>query len=144
MSEVERFLKIEEDGLAATKYVSVHLDGWVVVTNEPHSTMQFSPKQLEELTKDHLDVLEQVEKERRKLEEFNEFEAEISSEQVKKIEKSLKEVTPLSKNKIKGYSKKELNELGEYLFSLVKVDHILALAKMRMELQQVVKNKPKK
>lgn len=49
MSEVVRFLKIEQDGLAETKYVSIHGDGWIVISNDPNCIFNFSPKQAEEL-----------------------------------------------------------------------------------------------
>ena len=71
---------------------------------------------------------------------WGEFEAEISSEKIKELEKSVKKITPLPKNKVKGYSEEEVKELGSYLLSLVEVDHILALAKLRMEIELVVKN----
>jgi len=75
------------------------------------------------------------------------FEAEISPE-VEKIEKStnriikqsIDKIKPLPKNKMREYSEKEVTELSRYLYSLAENDPQLALAKLRMELELVVRD----
>lgn len=70
---------------------------------------------------------------------WGEFEAEISTEEINKIDKAIKKIKPLPKIEVKGYTKEEVQELSNYLFSLVEIDPILALAKLRMELENVIR-----
>ncbi len=70
---------------------------------------------------------------------WGEFEAEISSEEINKIDKAIKKIKPLPKNEVKGYTEEEVQELKNYLFSLVEIDPVLALAKLRMELENLIR-----
>jgi hypothetical protein len=73
---------------------------------------------------------------------WGDFEAEISQTEIKKMEQSLKDkvIEPLPKDKVKGYTLEAVNELKEYLFLLTETDPSLALAKLRMELEDAIKN----
>lgn len=75
---------------------------------------------------------------------YGDSEIELSEEKVKELEKkvdmSLEKAKPLPKTKIKGYSEENIQELEEYLFSLVESDPVLALAKLRMELELVIRD----
>lgn len=65
---------------------------------------------------------------------FGEFEAEIEPSEVKKIEK---EVNEIEKEENKGVSGDKNNIIDE-MYAILENDHILALAKLRMELEKIL------
>lgn len=70
---------------------------------------------------------------------WGEFEAEITSEEITKIDKSLSKIKPSTKSEVKGYTREEVGDLANYLFSLVEIDPVLALAKLRIEMENVIR-----
>jgi len=65
---------------------------------------------------------------------FGDFEAEIEPEEVKKIEKEVKKI---EKEESREVSRDKSNVIEE-MYSILENDHILALAKLRMELEKIL------
>lgn len=65
---------------------------------------------------------------------FGDFEAEIEPEEVKKIEKEVKKI---EKEESREVSRDKSNIIDE-MYSILENDHILALAKLRMELEKIL------
>lgn len=79
---------------------------------------------------------------------WGEFEAEIETKEVRKIKKSvdntvsnIKESKPhtLSSKSINNYSEEECLELIDYLIDLAELDPVLAIAKLRFELEKLIR-----
>jgi hypothetical protein len=72
---------------------------------------------------------------------WGELEAEISEQEVKVVVDELKDVQPSQKslNTNEKYSKEQVKAVGATLARIYKDDHILALAKLRLELENVVR-----
>lgn len=66
---------------------------------------------------------------------FGEFEAEIQPEEVKKIETEVREI-PKTDDSLPY----EINDTIDGIYSALENDHVLALAKLRIELEKVVDN----
>lgn len=69
---------------------------------------------------------------------WGDLEAEITQE-INKIEKSMDKVEFPSKVNGKEYSLKEAEDIKRYIFSLANNDPVLALAKIRIELEELIK-----
>lgn len=72
---------------------------------------------------------------------WGDLEAEISESEVEIVVNELKSVRPSSKslNTAEKYSKEQVKSVGNNLFRIYKEDHILALAKLRLELETAVR-----
>jgi len=76
---------------------------------------------------------------------WGEFEAEIGTNEIRKLEESVKRIKPIERKtdmkfdgeKVIGYNKEELKELGIHLFSLAEYDPIIALVELRSELEKI-------
>ncbi|MFA5357823.1 MAG: hypothetical protein WC308_02775 [archaeon] len=73
---------------------------------------------------------------------YGDFEATISNKEVEKINESTKENiknAPIKQTE-KKYSKQKLTALGTRLYEVFENDHILGLAKLRLEMEKVVRD----
>lgn len=78
---------------------------------------------------------------------WGEFEAEIGTNEIRKLEESVKKIKPIEsiadvkfdKGPIKGYNLEELKGLGIHLFSLAEYDPITALVELKSELEKIIR-----
>lgn len=78
---------------------------------------------------------------------WGDFEAEIGSDEVQEIKDSVDKTVSKEKPKgkdltsksIEGYTEEEVQELMEYLVELADIDPVLAIAKLRVELERLIR-----
>ncbi|MCW8965400.1 MAG: hypothetical protein OQK82_01740 [Candidatus Pacearchaeota archaeon] len=69
---------------------------------------------------------------------WGEFEAEIDYDQVKKVEKKMENLPEIEEEKSDTPRKTYADTVYEEIYSVSKTDHILALAKLRIELERIL------
>tara|TARA_B110000967_G_scaffold207113_1_gene255657 strand:- start:107 stop:772 length:666 start_codon:yes stop_codon:yes gene_type:complete len=78
---------------------------------------------------------------------WGDFEAEIGSDEIKDIKDSVDKTIAKEKPKekelasksIEGYTQEEVQEVVEYLIDLADIDPVLAIAKLRVELEKLIR-----